>query len=223
MRFAEVVARLATLPADLPPPPEALMPVRTDGVPWRASAPVDSLATRPAAVLVLLYPDDTGDARLVLIERVDRGGHHSGEVSFPGGSAETADTDEAATALREAEEEVGLDREQAGISVVGVLDPIWIPVSGFRVTPVLALATRRPGFTANPHEVARIVEAPLRAFLPDGPIEVVETSIRGWRMRFGGYRIEGLHVWGATARILGQLGAILGAAPQPEPDASRGV
>jgi hypothetical protein len=61
----------------------------------------------------------------------------------------------------------------------------------------------------DPREVARIIEAPLDAFLPGAPIEIVERTVRGWHLRYGGYRVDDLHVWGATARILGQLGAIL--------------
>jgi 8-oxo-dGTP pyrophosphatase MutT (NUDIX family) len=212
VQFAEAVARLRNLPDVLPPPPEALMPVRTDGVTdWRPRVSLDSLAVRPASVLVLLFPDETGEALVVLTERVDRGGHHSGEVSFPGGSAEPDDVDIAATALREAAEEVSLDAAAAGVTVIGQLEAFWIPVSNFRVTPILATAARRPELVANPAEVARIVEAPLAAFLSDGEIEVVERDVRGWSLRYGGYRIDGLHVWGATARILGQLGALLGA------------
>jgi 8-oxo-dGTP pyrophosphatase MutT (NUDIX family) len=211
VRFTEVVARLAELPDALPAPPVSLMPVRTDGATgWRPTVPLADLATKPASVLVLIYPDDAGEARVVLIERVDRGGHHSGEVSFPGGSAEVDDVDAAATALREATEEVGLDPKQAGVQVIGQLEPFWIPVSGFRVTPILALAQHQPRLEASPDEVARIIEAPLSAFLPDGPIEIVERDVRGWPLRYGGYRIDGLHVWGATARILGQLGALIG-------------
>jgi 8-oxo-dGTP pyrophosphatase MutT (NUDIX family) len=137
-------------------------------------------------------------------------GHHSGEVSFPGGKAEPDDPDEAATALREAAEEVGLVAEAAGVRVVGRLDEVFIPVSDFRIVPILAIAERQPHLTANPAEVARILNPPVSAFLPDAPIEVVERTIRDWPLRYGGYRIEGLHVWGATGRILGQLGAVLG-------------
>jgi 8-oxo-dGTP pyrophosphatase MutT (NUDIX family) len=210
VRFTEAVARLAELPATLPPAPVALMPVRTDGVTdWRPTMQLGEIVTRPASVLVLVYPDEAGDARVLLTERVDRGGHHSGEVSFPGGSAEVEDVDVAATALREAAEEVGLDAAEAGVRIVGELEPFWIPVSGFRVTPVVAVADRRPHLVPSPEEVARIVEAPLSAFLPGGEIEMVEREIRGWPLRYGGYRIDGLHVWGATARILGQLGALL--------------
>jgi 8-oxo-dGTP pyrophosphatase MutT (NUDIX family) len=211
VQFSEVVGRLAELPADLPSPPDALMPVRTEGAAdWRPRVQLDSLTVRPASVLVLLYPDDGGDTRVVLTERVDRGGHHSGEVSFPGGSAEPEDADAAATALREAAEEVRLDPVAADVTVIGQLEPFWIPVSNFRVTPILATAARRPTLVASPAEVARIIEAPISAFLPEGEIEIVERDVRGWSLRYGGYRIDGLHVWGATARILGQLGALLG-------------
>jgi 8-oxo-dGTP pyrophosphatase MutT (NUDIX family) len=209
MRFEAAVARLTSLPAVLPPPPAELMPVRTDGVRPPPVA-LDELTARPAAVLVLVVPGVAGDARVVLTERVDRGGHHAGEVSFPGGAAEPGDDGPAATALREAAEEVALDPDAAGVRVVGLLEPFWIPVSGFRVTPVVAVAARRPALVASPHEVARIVEAPLAAFLPDARIEIVERTVRDWPLRYGGYRIDGLHVWGATARILGQLGAVIG-------------
>jgi 8-oxo-dGTP pyrophosphatase MutT (NUDIX family) len=210
MRFEAAAARLATLPERLPAPPPALMPVRTDAG-WRLP-PIRSAPTtaRPAAVLVLVVPGDDGEALVVLTERVDRGGHHSGEVSFPGGRAEPDDPDPAATALREAAEEVGLDPIAADVRVIGHLEPFWIPVSDFQVTPVLAIAGRRPALIASPSEVARIVEAPLAAFLPDGQIEIVEAVVRDWPLRYGAYPVEGLRVWGATARILGQLGALLG-------------
>jgi 8-oxo-dGTP pyrophosphatase MutT (NUDIX family) len=217
MRFEAAAARLATLPERLPAPPAALMPVRTDGA-WRPSRMRGASATaRPAAVLVLVVPGDDGEALVVLTERVDRGGHHSGEVSFPGGRAEPDDPDPAATALREAAEEVGLDAVAADVRVIGHLEPFWIPVSDFQVTPVLAIAGRRPALVPSPSEVARIVEAPVAAFLPDGPIEMVEAIVRDWPLRYGAYPVEDLRVWGATARILGQLGALLGE-PAPAAD-----
>jgi 8-oxo-dGTP pyrophosphatase MutT (NUDIX family) len=161
-------------------------------------------------VLVLIYPGPDREARIVLTERVAYDGHHSGEVSFPGGKTEPADADAAATALREAEEEVGLDPLAAGVSILGLLDPVFIPVSDFRIQPVVAVAAREPVLRANPSEVARILTPPVTQFLSDTGIEIVERTIRDWPLRYGGYRIEGLHVWGATARILGQLGAVLG-------------
>jgi 8-oxo-dGTP pyrophosphatase MutT (NUDIX family) len=217
MRFSEAAERLATLPSTLPAPPEALMPVRVDGEAWKA--PAEGMAgARPAAVLVLLGPDSAGEARVVLIERTSYDGHHSGEVSFPGGAAEEGDLSLVATALREATEEIGLDPGAIGLRVVGELEPFWIPVSNFRVTPVVALADRLQAWTPDPREVARVVEAPVASFLPDAPIREMERDVREWRIRYGAYVVDdisedGPGVWGATARILGQLGAVLGLAP----------
>ncbi|HYU48647.1 MAG TPA: CoA pyrophosphatase [Candidatus Limnocylindria bacterium] len=209
MQFDAAAARLSRLTGPLPPAPDVLMPQFTDGR-IRSLLEVSDTAT-PAAVLVLLFPDEAGVARLVLTERVTYDGYHSGEVSFPGGKAEPGDADEAATALREAAEEIGLDVGQAGVTVAGHLERVWIPVSDFHITPVVALATRRPVLTPDPREVSRILEPSVAAFLPDGVVEIVERTVRGWPLRYGGYRLEDLHVWGATARILGQLGALLGA------------
>jgi 8-oxo-dGTP pyrophosphatase MutT (NUDIX family) len=210
VRFEDVVARLAVLPDPLPPAADVLMPVLIGGPPVRPSRSLPPAGLgRPAAVLVLLYPDDVGDGRVVLIERTTGDGHHSGEVSFPGGRIEPEDADETAAALREAAEEVGLDPEDAGVRVAGRLDRFWIPVSDFTVTPVLALAEHRPSFVPAPAEVARVVEAPLAAFLPDARVEIVERTVREWPLRYGAYEVEGLSVWGATARVLSQLGAVL--------------
>jgi 8-oxo-dGTP pyrophosphatase MutT (NUDIX family) len=192
----------------LPGGPDVLMPRFVDGrLRPRLDEPADA---RPAAVLVLLFPGDDGGARLVLTERVTYDGLHSGEVSFPGGKSEPYDADDVATALRESAEEIGLDVVAAGVRVVGRLDDVWIPVSGYRIAPMVALAERRPAFVADPAEVARILEPAVDLFLPAAAIEVVERRIGDWPLRYGGYRIDGLHVWGATARILGQLGAVLG-------------
>ncbi len=217
MRFAIAERRLSALPATLPAPADVLMPVligdtaATGDPRGRMLRPgVGEHRPRAAAVLVLVYPDRQGEGRLVLIERQSYNGHHSGEVSFPGGKAEAGDADDAATAIREATEEVALDPVQAGVTVVGRLDPVWIPVSDFQMTPIVAVATRAPRLAAHPGEVARIVEPPLSRFLPSAPIEVVERTIGEWPLRYGHYDLDGLSVWGATARVLSQLGAVLG-------------
>lgn len=212
MRFVEVVNRLEPLPAVLPDGPAALMPVLVDtgGPRPRPAWDAGASSSRPAAVLVLIYPDEQGDARIVLTERADRGGHHSGEVSFPGGRAEPEDADLVATALREAAEEVGLDAAAVALRVVGTLPVQWIPVSNFTVTPVVAIAARRPRMTPQPSEVAAILEPPVRAFLPGAALVNVERELRGWQIRYAAYPIDGLNVWGMTARVLGGLGAWLG-------------
>lgn len=211
MRFVEVAARLSELPGSLPEGPEALVPVLAPSGDPRPRL-VEELGQAPvaAAVLVLLFPDAAGEARLVLTERVDRGGHHSGEVSFPGGRSEPGDADPVATALREAREEVGLDPAQAGVRVLGAFPPLHIPVSGYAVTPVVALAERRPVLVPAPDEVARIIEALVASFLPGAELRRVERELRGWFVRYAAYDVDGLAVWGMTARVLGGLGVHLG-------------
>jgi 8-oxo-dGTP pyrophosphatase MutT (NUDIX family) len=198
----------------MPAPPAALMPVRTDtGERRQTGLSFGPDTARAAAVLVLIAPASAGpdaEAEVILIRRVDRGGPHAGDVALPGGRVEPDDADAAAAALREAAEEVALDAEAAGVRVVGELETFWIPVSDYRVTPVVALAALRPDLSPSPDEVEAIVRAPLAAFLAGAPIELVETEIRGFRLRFGAYPTNGLRVWGATARILGQLGAVVG-------------
>jgi hypothetical protein len=82
-------------------------------------------------------------------------------------------------------------------------------VSNYEVTPVLALADRPPVLIASPDEVASIVTPRVADFLPDAPFEIVERTVRGWPLRYGAYQVDGLSVWGATARVLSQLGAVL--------------
>ena len=214
MRFDVAAARLGALSRRgsgvLPAPAGALMPTLRGG-PDRhlRDEPAPGQTGRAAAVLVLVYPDAAGDGRLVLIERASYDGHHSGEISFPGGKAEPGDADLAATALREAAEEVGLHAAEAGVRVVGSLDRFWIPVSDFAVTPIVALAERAPVLVGQASEVADILEPGLDRFLPDAPIAMIDRTVGEWPLRYGHYVVDGRSVWGMTARVLSQLGAVL--------------
>jgi 8-oxo-dGTP pyrophosphatase MutT (NUDIX family) len=210
MDFDVARARLANLPAVLPPAPRELTPVLVAGPDGEAPS-VPHFPTGPArqaAVLVLIHRGPEGEARVVLTER-SRGGHrHAGQVSLPGGAVDEGESFVDA-ALREAREEVGLDPEHAGVQVVGTLAPIDVRVSGFRAHPVIAFAAREPELAADGHEVAAVIRAPLAAFLPGAPIQHVTAERNGLNLRYGAYPVGGYLVWGATARILGGLGAIL--------------
>ena len=174
MRFDAVVARLVRLPDPLPHGVRAVDPVllgRPSALPdWTRSAPG---AAGRAAAIVLLFPDATGEARVVLTERPD-GLRHAGQVSFPGGKEDPGDDFPVGTALREASEEVGLDAAQAGVRIVGRLDVVDVRVSGFMLTPVLAVAARTPSLVASPREVASILLPPVDTFLPDAPVTTAE-------------------------------------------------
>jgi 8-oxo-dGTP pyrophosphatase MutT (NUDIX family) len=212
----EVRSRLAILPSPLPEPPAALQPKVLSppgGAPPRRRGAAGT--GRNAAVLVLLYPDTSGEALLVLTERPTGNLRHSGQISFPGGAVEPGDEYPTGTALREAAEEVALDAAGAGVEIFGVLRTVDMrEISGFVVAPVLAVASREPVLVPDEREVASILRVPVSLFLPDAPIEIVDADRDGWRMRYGAYPFGEYRIWGMTAGILGQLGAVL--AGQPE-------
>jgi 8-oxo-dGTP pyrophosphatase MutT (NUDIX family) len=222
VRFELAVERLGRLPDPLPAGPASLAPVALADAAGRSIglSPAPWPASREAAGLVLLFPDSAGMARLVLIRRPAGDYRHAGEVSLPGGAVEMTDADPESAALREAEEEVGLDPRAAGVRILGRLDPVDVRVSGFRLLPVLALAERTPRWHPDRREVEAVLEPEVDHFLPDAPITLVETERLGWRLRYGAYPADGLFVWGATGRVLGQLGAIL-ATPASTPSRAR--
>jgi 8-oxo-dGTP pyrophosphatase MutT (NUDIX family) len=211
MRFELVEHRLRHLPDPLPPPrPEIDAQILARGpMPEGMRRAMDG-PTRDAAALVLLYPDADGEAHLVLTVRPGGSHVHACQVALPGGKREPGDAFPHGTALREAQEEVGLDVDVAGVVILGVLDVVDVRVSGFMMVPVLAVARREPNLVADRREVARLLTVPVRHFLPGSTVEIVEEDRDGWRLRYGAYPVAGHRVWGATGRALGQLGAVLG-------------
>lgn len=179
--------------------------------PFPARATVETLSTdlnegRPAATLVLLYPDERGTPHFVLTVRRSHLRDHAGQVSLPGGSLEDGETPEDA-ARREAFEEVGVTPE--AVEVIGRLTPIYIPPSRFSVWPVVATTGARPPFVAQETEVAAVVEVPLA--------DVLDDARRGSAMRAAPlgdfdvpfFDLAGLEVWGATAMMLAEFVAVL--------------
>ena len=162
---------------------------------------------RPAATLLLLYPGETGELTVPLTVRHADLREHAGEVSLPGGAVDATDATREATALREAQEEVGLD--PSAITIAGALDDIWIPVSNFELRPFVGTATHRPDLRPQTDEVAEIVELPLEQLLRNDAVteELIEGP--GWLLQAAVYRHAGHRVWGATARTLAMFTAVL--------------
>jgi 8-oxo-dGTP pyrophosphatase MutT (NUDIX family) len=210
MEFEEARRRLSVLPDPLPAPPSALRPILLLGGGLPGLAGLTAGPARAAAVLALVHPGPEGDAQVVLTERPVGELRHSGEVSLPGGAIDPDDASAEDAALREAREEIGLDVDQAGVRLLGRLETVHIPVSGFELVPVLALAERLPVLVPDAREVAAVIHAPLAHFLPGAPIETTEEERSGRRFRYGYFPVGPYRVWGATARILGQLGAVVG-------------
>jgi 8-oxo-dGTP pyrophosphatase MutT (NUDIX family) len=166
---------------------------------WRSEKGL--VTPRPAAVLVPIVARPEGLA-VILIERPETMTAHPGQVSFPGGKVDAADASPVETALREAEEEIGLVR--GTVEVLGFLDCYQVG-SGFRVVPVVGLVT--PPFTlhVNACEVADAFEVPL-AFLMDGDNHQKRSrEVRGQTQWFYAMPYEGRYIWGATAAMIRNL------------------
>jgi 8-oxo-dGTP pyrophosphatase MutT (NUDIX family) len=165
-----------------------------------AAAAMDAPGTTDAAVLVPLYLD-SGDLHAVFTKRRDDLRRHAGEISFPGGRQDEPDEDLRVTALREAEEEIGLDRKD--VELVGALPPTGTIVTGYRIFPFVGVI--RPGhdWTPQPREVEEVLEFSL-ADLVSG-FEMKRLVRRGVPFKTQTYTVGDHLVWGATARILANL------------------
>jgi 8-oxo-dGTP pyrophosphatase MutT (NUDIX family) len=220
-RTAAVVAIDAHLPAV---PPERLL---APALRQRFAAPAvhipelpgDGLRLKPgepsnAAVLIGLVDRGAG-LQVLLTQRTDHLRDHAGQISFPGGRSEPQDADAAATALREAHEEVGLAHDQA--EVLGMLAP-YITVTNYRVTPVIALLQPFAGLRLDPHEVADAFEVPLAFLMDPANHRWHQADVAGRMRRFLSMpwtqtNAQGLEreyfIWGATAAMLRNLYAAL--------------
>lgn len=158
---------------------------------------------RRSGVLILFYPHGS-DIHLPLIKRPEYPGFHSGQVAFPGGKMEIDDENIIQTALREAGEEIGIDRNQ--VKVLGQLSDLYIPTSNFLVSPVVGFLEDSPDLEADQHEVARIILTDLHYLLgPEIRKEKILDLERGIKLNAPYYEIDGEVVWGATAMILSEL------------------
>jgi len=177
--------------------------------PRRAAA---HLGFRRAAVLVPVLPRESG-VDLLFTARSPELKAHAGQVSFPGGAIDPGESPREA-ALREAREEVGL--EPAHVEVLGELDETPTFVAGFVITPVVGVvqpwaftAAGRYPWSPSPTEVAALHELPLSGFVGDANLRVEHGEREGVKFELYWYTVEGTVVWGATARIVHQLAALL--------------
>lgn len=160
---------------------------------------------RHAAVLVPLVAID-GDWDIILTRRNSDLPHHRGQIAFPGGSVDEGENCMQA-ALREAEEEIGLD--PATVSVLGCHDDIWTP-SGFIISPVIGILSSAGNLRPNPAEVARVFTVPLSFFADEDKAQRQTIRHEGVDREVFFYHWDGETIWGATALMLRNLLVLLG-------------
>jgi 8-oxo-dGTP pyrophosphatase MutT (NUDIX family) len=163
--------------------------------------PTPPTGGRRSAVLVLLGEQPQTGPDVLIVQRAATLRSHAGQPAFPGGAADPGDADAVATALREAAEEVGLD--PTSTTIVALLPRLWIPVSGFVVTPVLSWwHAPHPVHPASPREVAGVTRVPI-AELADPANRVCVRHPSGY---IGpGFEVRGMLIWGFTAGVLSAL------------------
>jgi 8-oxo-dGTP pyrophosphatase MutT (NUDIX family) len=159
----------------------------------------------PAAVLVP-FVDRPDELTVLLTERTSHLVHHAGQVSFPGGHIEPQDGGPGETALRETEEEIGLDRRR--VTLIGHLDT-YITRTGFAVQPVVGVVSPPFILRPDPHEVAEIFEVPLSFLVNRENHQACTTEIDGITRHFWAIPYRGHFIWGATAGMLVDLCDIL--------------
>jgi len=167
--------------------------------------PPEGTPTRSSAVLILFGEEEHGPD-VLLIERAADMRSHAGQPAFPGGAVDAEDNGPIDAALREAQEETGLDPD--GVAVAHVLPDLWLPPSGFTVTPVIGYWSVPVAVRAvDPAEVARVERVSVAELVdPDNRVTVVHPS--GYRGP--GFQVAGMLVWGFTAGLLDRLLDIAG-------------
>ena len=168
------------------------------GIPQKFKPPAP---WKPASVLVpvVIHPSETS---VLMTRRTDGLLDHAGQVSFPGGSREAMDQDTVETALRETEEEIGLQRRY--VETIGFLEGC-LTITGFAVTPVVGLVIPEFRLSPDPQEVAEVFQVPL-AYLRDPANRQRRQRLVGDQLvEYYQFEHRGHVIWGATARMLVDL------------------
>jgi len=168
-------------------------------------------APKKSAVMILLYPSINSSAiHVMLIVRAENEkGNHSGQISFPGGGFDEEDVDLAVTALRETEEEIGVDRKL--IKVIGELSSLYIPVSNYLVRPFVGICEQKPVFNKHSLEVDDLLEIEINEFLSEKNKTTSDIFLKllNRTMNVPCYKIGGKIIWGATAMIIAEFAEII--------------
>ncbi len=164
---------------------------------------------RPAAVAIHLYLKNAA-WHFILIERSTYNGQHSGQMAFPGGKPDPTDPHLEYTARRESLEEIGITINQG--QHIGTLSNVWIPVSGFEVSPYVFLHDETPLLQPDPREVQHIEEVALQDLLSDSSLTLKDIEISGGQVLEAHpcFLLNNKIVWGATALMLNEVRMLLG-------------
>jgi len=162
---------------------------------------------KKAAVVALFYPNAKGETSFLLTLRASYNGTHSAQISFPGGKFEKSDTSLKQTAIREANEEVGVEKNDIGI--FKQMTNVYIPPSNFLVTPFLGLLKYEPIFTIN-NEVEKIITISLKDLLKETSIsKTTVTTSYAKNVQVPCFVLNNYTVWGATAMMLSEIRELL--------------
>ncbi len=162
----------------------------------------ENRAVRQSAVLISLFPENN-KINTLLIKRATYDGVHSGQISFPGGKFEEFDSSLIQTALREAQEEVGIDPFK--VEVLGTLTPLFIPVSNMEVLPVIGLLREKPVLHLNLQEVEFTITVPI-CHLKNSENHLHKTIVvREHSIEAPYFKVDCEDVWGATAMIISEF------------------
>lgn len=165
-------------------------------------------AARPAGVLIMIYLHH-GALHFPLTRRRDDLELHRGQISLPGGAQDEGESlfD---TALRETREEIGVSVDPS--AVLGALSPVYIPPTGFLITPYVAMLDARPAFVLMQSEVAELIEAPLSALFDPAVVRRETWTLHDTQVEVPFFQIGPYKVWGATAMVLSEFASVLGGA-----------
>jgi 8-oxo-dGTP pyrophosphatase MutT (NUDIX family) len=165
------------------------------------SQPDDAILS---SVLILLFPDSMNRISIILILRPEYDGVHAGQISLPGGKYESSDENLEFTALREAQEEVGVDIST--IRIIGSLTELYIPPSNYIVSPYVGYIAEMPHFKGDPDEVQKIIVIELDELIREEAVVVKEFTVSsGLKVTAPCFEVKGNQIWGATAMILSEF------------------